>query len=172
MYDVQVTSGHKASVDLEVDKNDNMIDLKFLLAEKVGTQPEYIQIIKNLKTRIFSNSSSLISCGLLKSNSVAVNYWLEMPQNDSAKPNEFVIRSQPNLLEIPSFMDNVGKCFRYFAQKYPHNAHLGVYIYTLSLSLSQIRPICEFQKFVNIGFRLFSQYFFDGDYGQKKCIGF
>ena len=137
----QVTSSHKESVDLKVDKNDNMIDLKFLLADKVGTQPEYIQIIKNLKTRIFSNSSSLISCGLLKSNNVPVNYWLEMPQNDSNKPNEFVIRSQPNLLEIPSFMDNVGKSFRHFAQKYPHNAHLGMFSIHKFQSFSFIFPL-------------------------------
>jgi len=127
-----VASGHREEVEVAVDRNDNVIDLKFVLAKAVGTEPEYIQLTKNLKTRIFSNSSSLISCGLLESNKVRVNYWLEIPQNDKGKGNEFVIRSQPKLLTVPSFMDNVGKCFRYFVAKYPHNKHLGTRKWTMS----------------------------------------
>ncbi len=59
------------------------------------------------------------------SNETPINYWIEIPQINSNKPNEFVIRSQPQLLTIPSNINNIGKCFRYFAKKYSYNQHLG-----------------------------------------------
>ena len=119
-----------------MDKNDNVIDLKFLLAQTIGTQPQYIQLVKNMKERVFANSSSLIETGLLKNNNIKINYWLEFPQFDSKKPNEFVIRSQPKLLSVPEHMTNIGKAFRYFTKKFIHNPHLGLF----NISIFPVHP--------------------------------
>ena len=110
-----------------MDKNDTVIDMKFLLAQAIGSQPQFIHIVKNFTERIFSNSSSLLQQGLLTDNNdnLTINYWLEFPQTDTNKPNEFVIRSQPQLLQVPDYMTNIGKCFRYFTKKFRTNAHLG-----------------------------------------------
>eukprot|EP00484_Ammonia_sp_Unknown_P020908 CAMPEP_0197030740 /NCGR_PEP_ID=MMETSP1384-20130603/9906_1 /TAXON_ID=29189 /ORGANISM="Ammonia sp." /LENGTH=817 /DNA_ID=CAMNT_0042460143 /DNA_START=22 /DNA_END=2475 /DNA_ORIENTATION=+ len=129
---VIVESWNKEEHKLSVDKNDTVIDLKFLLADSIGSKPEYVHLVKNFKERVFTNASSLLQSGLLQSNNIRIHYWLEFPQFDSGKPNEFVIRSQPKLLTVPEYMSNVGKCFRYFTKKYPHNPHLGTRKWTMS----------------------------------------
>eukprot|EP01084_Bolivina_argentea_P038774 71691_1 len=111
---------------LSVDKDDTIIDVKFLLAEAINTKPEYIHFVINYKQRIFENSMNIIKRGMLTNNNdTPIIYWLEIPQINSNKPNEFVIRSQPQLLTIPSNINNIGKCFRYFTKKFAYNQHLG-----------------------------------------------
>ena len=91
-----------------MDKNDTVIDLKFLLAQAAGTKPEYIHLVRNFTDRVFSNSSTLTQSGLLTANNgdLRINYWLEIPQIDTNKPSEFVIRSDPKLLQVTGEMTN------------------------------------------------------------------
>eukprot|EP01083_Nonionella_stella_P291725 992415_1 len=45
---VVINSWNKDSTVLPVDKRDTVIDLKFLLAQQIGTKPEFIQLLVNL----------------------------------------------------------------------------------------------------------------------------
>jgi len=130
---VVVRSWNKDEYALKVDRDDTVVDLKFLLADSIGTRPEFIQLVQNMKQRVFANSSSLVHCGLLQNRTPVVHYWLELPQyQDKRKPSEFIIRSTPTLTTVAQHMDSMGKAFRYCAKRFPHNAHLGTRAWTLS----------------------------------------
>jgi len=122
---ITVSSWNKDDYALAIDRNDSVIDLKFLLATAISSLPEHIHLVRDFTVRIFANAQRLTDAGLLSDSKTRINYWLELPQSDTAHPNEFVIRSQPNLLSVPAHMTNVGRCFRHYAAQFPHNPHLG-----------------------------------------------
>lgn len=108
--------------DFVIDsENDSVIDLKFLLANKINTKPEYIQFVTNFTQRTFNNNSSLFQNGIT-SNITKIDYCLEiadMNNNDKSKNNSsFLIKSQPMLYTIPKVKQNIGAAFA----KNPHLA--------------------------------------------------
>eukprot|EP01083_Nonionella_stella_P151258 483037_1 len=99
---------------LMIDNEDKVIDLKFLLAPLIDTQPEYIQLNYNTLRRL-NDSENLIQSNCL-SPSIKVMWWLEI---ENKKGNETPIyRSVSHLTKVHPSYTNFGESIRKICAKF------------------------------------------------------
>ena len=121
-WKIKIYSRNKDEIIVNVDPvRDTIIDLKFILADKIGTKPEYINFVVNYSNRIYNNTMLIAGSGALDDVNI-VHYWLEIPQSDGG----FVVKSQPKLIETPKDMGTIGQAWRYYANLYKNKPCTGV----------------------------------------------
>eukprot|EP01084_Bolivina_argentea_P037314 69001_1 len=102
---------------LNIDNNDTIIDLKFLLAPLIDTKPEYIQFNYNTLRKLNDNEN-VIKANCLSPN-IVIMWWLEF---ENQNPNESPIyRSVSHFVKMHSEYQNFGESIRKICNKYGNN---------------------------------------------------
>eukprot|EP01084_Bolivina_argentea_P153739 268041_1 len=116
---------HDDEYNLQIDNNDTVIDIKFLLAALIDAKPDYIQLNYNTMRRL-NDSENIIKLNGLSS-SIKIMWWLEIEnQNQNESP---IIRSVSHLAGIhPSYPD-MATSIRKVCSKYSDVKTFGVRTY-------------------------------------------
>eukprot|EP01084_Bolivina_argentea_P059633 108922_1 len=114
--------GHAANeYDVYIDKDDTVIDLKFLLSPLIDAKPEYIQLNYNTERRLQDNEN-VIKSNLLSSE-IIIMFWLELDNPNAAKGESPIYRSVSHLLGFNPRYPNMGAVLRKYLKQ---NADQGV----------------------------------------------